>query len=52
MTPPPVSTSTTTTTPDCSEEPLQGFDAVDCDLDLLASIIAQQPSDTPSATVA
>ena len=41
-----MSTSTTTTTPDCTEESLQGFDAADCHLDLLASIIAQQPSDT------
>jgi hypothetical protein len=42
----PVSTSTTTTTPDCTEESLQGFDAVDCHIDLLASMIAEQPSDT------
>ena len=42
----PVTTSTTTTTPDCTEESLQGFDAVDCHIDLLASLIAEQPSDT------
>jgi len=41
-----VTTSTTTTTPDCTDESLQGFDAVDCHLDLLASLIAPQPSDT------
>jgi hypothetical protein len=41
----PVSTSTTTTTPDCTEESLQGFDAVDCHIDLLASLIAEQPTD-------
>ena len=41
----PVTTSTSTTTPDCTEESLQGFDAVDCHIDLLASLIAEQPSD-------
>jgi hypothetical protein len=42
----PVTTSTTTTAPDCTDESLQAFDAVDCHLDLLATLIAPQPADT------
>src|SRR5262249_115911 len=42
----PVSTPTTTTTPDSTEESLQRFDAVNCHIDLVARMIAEQPSDT------
>jgi predicted RNA-binding Zn ribbon-like protein len=32
--------------PDCTEGSPQSFDAVDCHLNLLASLITEQPSDT------